>query len=225
MRTSESSGGGIYDSDFLLYLFAYFAKLLYLCRGFSDVKTARVHIAVCVSGEGTTLQALLDAQQANHYRVALVVANRACGALARAAKAGVPTLLSRNWDEITERLREIGIGLIVLAGYLAIIPEAVCEQWAGRMINTHPSLLPKYGGKGMYGMRVHEAVIAAGEQETGCTVHYVSSAVDGGDIIAQTRVPVLIDDTPDTLAARVQAAERRLLPEVVDRLLINMELK
>ncbi len=182
------------------------------------MKTARVHIAVCVSGEGTTLQALLDAQQANHYRVALVVANRACGALARAAKAGVPTLLSRDWEEITGRLREAGVGLIVLAGYLAIIPEAVCEQWAGRMINTHPSLLPKFGGKGMYGRRVHEAVIAAGERETGCTVHYVSSAVDGGDIIAQTRVPVLIDDTPDTLAARVQAAERQLLPQVVDQL-------
>ena len=189
------------------------------------MKTARVHIAVCVSGEGTTLQALLDAQQANHYRVALVVANRACGALARAAKAGVPTLLSRNWDEITGRLREAGIGLIVLAGYLAIIPETVCEQWACRMINTHPSLLPKYGGKGMYGMRVHEAVVAAGEQETGCTVHYVSSAVDGGKVIAQARVPVLADDTPDTVAARVQAAERRLLPEVVEQLLINMKLK
>ena len=186
------------------------------------MKTARVHIAVCVSGEGTTLQALLDAQQANHYQVSLVVANRECGALARASKAGVPTLLSRDWEEITGRLREAGVGLIVLAGYLAIIPEAVCEQWAGRMINTHPSLLPKFGGKGMYGRRVHEAVIAAGERETGCTVHYVSSAVDGGDIIAQIRVPVLIDDTPDTLAAHVQAAERQLLPEVVDRLLINM---
>ncbi|MGN1247434.1 MAG: formyltransferase family protein, partial [Paludibacteraceae bacterium] len=101
----------------------------------------------------------------------------------------------------------------------------VCEQWAGRMINTHPSLLPKFGGKGMYGRRVHEAVLAAGEGETGCTVHYVSSAVDGGDTIAQTKVPVCIDDTPDTLAARVQAAERELLPKVVDGLTINMELK
>ena len=185
------------------------------------MKTARVHIAVCVSGEGTTLQALLDAQQANHYRVALVVANRACGALARAAKAGVPTLLSRNWDEITGRLREAGIRLIVLAGYLAIIPETVCAQWAGKMINTHPSLLPKFGGKGMYGMRVHEAVVEAGEQESGCTVHYVSSAVDGGEVIAQVRVPVRIDDAPATLATRGQAAERQLLTEVVERLTSN----
>lgn len=179
---------------------------------------AIVHIAVFVSGEGTTLQALLDCQAASHYRVSLVVANRECGALARASKAGAPTLLSCDWEEITGRLRKAGVGLIVLAGYLAIIPEAVCEQWTSRMINTHPSLLPKFGGKGMYGRRVHEAVIAAGERETGCTVHYVSSAVDGGEVIAQTRVPVLANDTPDTVAARVQAAERQLLPQVVDQL-------
>ena len=185
------------------------------------MKTERVHIAVFVSGEGTTLQALLDCQEASHYRVSLVVANKECGALARASRVGVPTLLSRDWDEITEQLREKGIGLIVLAGYLAIIPEVVCEQWAGRMINTHPSLLPKFGGKGMYGRRVHEAVLAAGERETGCTVHYVSSAVDGGEVIAQARVPVLANDTPDTVAARVQAAERELLPKVVEQLTTN----
>ena len=187
------------------------------------MKTPITYIAVFVSGDGTTLQALLDGQEARHYQVALVVANRECGALGRAIKAGVPTLLSRDWEEITGRLQEVGIGLIVLAGYLAIIPEAVCEQWAGRMINTHPSLLPKFGGKGMYGMRVHEAVLAAGERETGCTVHYVSSAVDGGEVIAQARVPVRMDDTPATLAARVQAAERQLLPEVVERV-VNYEL-
>ena len=182
------------------------------------MKTARVHIAVFASGEGTTLQALLDSQESSHYQVTLVVSNKECGALLRASRVGVPILLSRDWEEITGRLQAAGIGLIVLAGYLAIIPEAVCEQWAGRMINTHPSLLPKFGGKGMYGMRVHEAVIAAGEKESGCTVHYVSTTVDGGDIIAQTRVPVLMDDTPATLAARVQAAERNLLPKVVEQL-------
>ena len=182
------------------------------------MQTPTAHIAVFASGEGTTLQALLDGQEARHYRVSLVVANRACGALGRAAKAGVPTLLSCDWEEITGRLQEAGIGLIVLAGYLAIIPEAVCEQWAGRMINTHPSLLPKFGGKGMYGMRVHEAVVAAGERETGCTVHYVSSAVDGGAVIAQARVPVATGDSPTTVAARVQAAERQLLPKVVEQL-------
>ena len=93
---------------------------------FLTMQTPTAHIAVFASGEGTTLQALLDGQEARHYRVALVVANRACGALGRAAKAGVPTLLSRDWEEITGRLQEAGIGLIVLAGYLAIIPEAVC---------------------------------------------------------------------------------------------------
>ena len=185
------------------------------------MQTPTAHIAVFASGEGTTLQALLDGQEERHYRVVLVVANRACGALGRAAGAGVPTLLSRDWEEITSRLQEAGIELIVLAGDLSIIPETVCAQWAGKMINTHPSLLPKFGGKGMYGMRVHEAVIAAGEKESGCTVHYVSTTVDGGDIIAQTRVPVLMDDTPATLAARVQAAERNLLPKVVEQLTTN----
>ena len=189
------------------------------------MKTARVHIAVFASGEGTTLQALLDSQESSHYQVTLVVSNKECGALLRASRVGVPILLSRDWEEITSRLQEAGIELIVLAGYLSIIPETVCAQWAGKMINTHPSLLPKFGGKGMYGMRVHEAVLAAGEQESGCTVHYVSSAVDGGEVIAQVRVPVLIDDTPATVAARVQAAERELLPKVVERLLIqNYEL-
>ena len=185
------------------------------------MSTTVAHIAVFVSGAGTTLQALLDRQQASHYRVSLVVANRECGALERASRAGVPTLLSRDWEDINRHLQAANVELIVLAGYLAIIPKEVCEQGAGRLINTHPSMLPKFGGKGMYGLRVHEAVIAAGEKESGCTVHYVSTTVDGGEIIAQTRVPVLMDDTPDTLAARVQAAERNLLPKVVEQLTTN----
>ena len=185
------------------------------------MSTTIAHIAVFVSGAGTTLQALLDRQQASHYRVSLVVANRECGALERASRAGVPTLLSRDWEDINRHLQAANVELIVLAGYLAIIPKEVYEQWAGRILNTHPSLLPKFGGKGMYGLRVHEAVIAAGEKESGCTVHYVSTTVDGGDVIAQTRVPVLMDDTPATLAARVQAAERNLLPKVVEQLTTN----
>ena len=185
------------------------------------MSTTVAHIAVFVSGAGTTLQALLDRQQTSHYRVSLVVANRECGALERASRAGMPTLLSRDWEDINRHLQAANVELIVLAGYLAIIPKEVCEQWAGRILNTHPSLLPKFGGKGMYGLRVHEAVIVAGEKESGCTVHYVSTTVDGGDIIAQTRVPVLMDDTPATLAARVQAAERNLLPKVVEQLTTN----
>ena len=206
---------------FLYNLLRMSKKSTIFAAAFLGMKTARVHIAVFASGEGTTLQALLDSQESSHYQVTLVVSNKECGALLRASRVGVPILLSRDWEEITSRLQEAGIELIVLAGYLAIIPETVCAQWAGKMINTHPSLLPKFGGKGMYGMRVHEAVLAAGEKESGCTVHYVSSAVDGGEVIAQVRVPVLIDDTPATLATRVQAAERQLLTEVVERLTSN----
>ena len=108
--------------------------------------------------------------------------------------------------------------MIVLAGYLSIIPQWFCENWEKRIINIHPSLLPKYGGKGMYGIHVHEAVLAAKESVTGCTVHYVSAAIDGGDIIAQSIVEVTNTDTPDSLASRVQVAEKLLLPSVIGKL-------
>ena len=180
------------------------------------MKSSQTPIAVFVSGEGTTLQALIDKQGA--YRVALVVGNRPCNGLLRAERHGIPALLTRDWEEIDKALCREGVQLVVLAGYLAIVPERVCTKWEGRIINTHPSLLPKYGGKGMYGMRVHEAVVAAGETETGCTVHYVSAGVDTGEMIAQVRVAVRTDDTAETLAQRVQAQERMLLPEVVERL-------
>jgi phosphoribosylglycinamide formyltransferase-1 len=101
---------------------------------------------------------------------------------------------------------------------LAIIPHWICEKWEGQIINIHPSLLPKHGGKGMYGIRVQEAVLAAGDKEAGCTVHYVSAEVDGGKIIAQAIVEVQSDDTPESLAKRVQQAEKELLPQIVGRL-------
>ena len=127
-------------------------------------------------------------------------------------------LLSIDWCEIDKALTDHQIQLIVLAGYLAIIPEWICTKWAQRIINIHPSLLPRHGGKGMYGIRVQEAVLAAGDKEAGCTVHYVSAEVDGGKIIAQSIVEVQSDDTPESLAKRVQQAEKELLPQVVGRL-------
>jgi phosphoribosylglycinamide formyltransferase-1 len=104
---------------------------------------------------------------------------------------------------------------------LAIIPQWFCEKWDKKIINIHPSLLPKFGGKGMYGIRVHEAVLAAGEEQSGCTVHYVSAEVDGGTILAQSSVPVMPVDTPEKLAQRVQQAEKNLLPQVIGDLLSN----
>ena len=172
-------------------------------------------LAVFASGTGTTLQALMDNQERHNYQVSLVVVNRACQAKERADKEGILTFLSKDWQEIDRQLAEHNIQLIVLAGFLAIIPQWFCEKWDKKIVNIHPSLLPKFGGKGMYGMHVHEAVLAAGEQQSGCTVHYVSAEVDGGAIIAQSIVPVMGDDTPDSLAQRVQQAEKNLLPSVV----------
>ena len=108
--------------------------------------------------------------------------------------------------------------LIVLAGFLVIIPQWICAIWDKRIINIHPSLLPKHGGKGMYGIHVQESVLASHDSIAGCTVHYVSAEVDGGAMIAQATVPVLAQDTPETLSLRVQQQEKILLPKVIGEL-------
>ena len=180
------------------------------------------HIAVFASGTGTTLQALIDNQEQHGYHVALIVANRACTALDRAEKAHIPTLQTKDWVEIDQALEKYQVQLIVLAGFLAIIPQWICEKWAQRIINIHPSLLPKHGGKGMYGIHVQEAVLAAKDTIAGCTVHYVSAEVDGGHIIAQATVDVQDTDTAETLSMRVQTQEKWLLPRVIEELKNNI---
>lgn len=182
------------------------------------MKDQNYNIAVFASGTGTTLQTLIDNQEAYNYRIALVVTNRTCSALERAEQAQLPVLQTKDWDTIDQALAAYQVQLIVLAGFLAIIPQWICEKWAQRIINIHPSLLPKHGGKGMYGIRVQEAVLAAGDTVAGCTVHYVSAEVDGGNIITQATIDVLPNDTPETLAARVQAQEKLLLPHVIKEL-------
>ena len=173
------------------------------------------NIAVFASGTGTTLQTLINEQSQHGYRVALVITNRTCPAKERAEQAHIPAIVTKDWEEIDKALTDNHIQLVVLAGFLAIIPDWICAKWDKRIINIHPSLLPKHGGKGMYGIRVQESVLAAGDTEAGCTVHYVSAEVDGGSIIAQATVPVLPNDTPDTLSARVQQEEKRLLPRTI----------
>ena len=164
----------------------------------------------------------MDKQEEHAYHIAMVVTNRPCTALERANKAHIPTLLSKDWQEIDLALTQQDIQLIVLAGFLAIIPEWFCAKWEKRIINIHPSLLPKHGGKGMYGIHVQQAVLAAGDTQAGCTVHYVSAEIDGGNIIAQTPVEVLPDDTPESLAARVQQQEKILLPKTIKILLTQI---
>jgi len=177
-----------------------------------------VRVAVLASGGGTNLQALLDALQNSPVaRVARVISNRAdAGALARAQRAHVPTVVLREPRDAAELLGVLqDIQIVVLAGYLKLVPPDVVRHFRGRMINIHPALLPDFGGPGMYGHRVHEAVLASGARESGPTVHFVDEEFDRGKTIAQERVPVKPGDTAETLAARVLEAEHRLLPRVV----------
>lgn len=177
-----------------------------------------VRVAVLVSGGGTNLQALLDAlRESPLARVAHVISNRPdAGALARARNAGVPATVLRDPGDAVEVLAALGDAqLVVLAGYLRLVPAPVVSRFRGRIINIHPALLPDFGGPGMYGRRVHAAVLARGAKESGATVHFADEEFDRGAIIAQEKVRVDPDDTPDTLAARVLEAEHRLLPKVV----------
>jgi formyltetrahydrofolate-dependent phosphoribosylglycinamide formyltransferase len=177
-----------------------------------------VRVAVLASGDGTNLQVLLDTLGPDApAHVVRVVTNRAdAGALERARQAGVPTTVLRDAADAAELLAALAdADLVVLAGYLKLVPQAAVTRFRHRLINIHPALLPDFGGPGMYGRRVHEAVLASGATVSGATVHYVDEQYDRGPIIAQRRVPVRPDDTPDTLAARVLDVEHELLPEVV----------
>ena len=171
-----------------------------------------------VSGGGTNLQALFDAfHDSPIAKIATVISNRPdAGALERARRSNVPAVVLEKASDATELLEALhDIDIVVLAGYLKLVPAAVVRRFRGRMINIHPALLPDFGGPGMYGHHVHEAVLASGARESGATVHFVDEAFDRGAIIAQERVPVKPGDTPETLAARVLEAEHRLLPRVV----------
>ncbi len=179
-------------------------------------------LAVCVSGRGSNLVALLEALAGSSQAdVVLVLSNRAdAPALELARGRGIAAESLDDHRDATEwlrRLRTHGVELIVLAGYLKLVPPGVIAAYRDRILNVHPALLPDFGGPGMYGHHVHEAVIRSGATVSGATVHLVDEAYDRGQILAQARVPVLPDDTPATLAARVLRAEHRLLPAVVLR--------
>lgn len=179
-----------------------------------------MRVAVAVSGRGSNLGALLGRLDTSApARVVLVLSNRPdAGALALARAAGIPaeTLQDhRDGSEWLAHLRRHEVDLLVLAGYLKLVPAEVIAAYRDRIVNVHPALLPAFGGPGMYGRRVHEAVLASGARESGCTVHLVDEAYDRGAILAQRRVPVQPGDDVGTLAARVLAAEHALLPEVV----------
>ena len=191
----------------------------------------KANIAVLVSGGGTNLQALLDAQAAGklpHGEIALVVSsNPGAYALERAAKADVPACTvskkacgSQEAFEVrlSEELAAHQIDLIVLAGFLTILSAAFTAQWPERILNIHPSLIPAFCGKGMYGLKVHEAALRRGVKVTGATVHFVNEIPDGGKILLQKAVEIAPSDTPETIQRRVmEQAEWQLLPLAAER--------
>jgi phosphoribosylglycinamide formyltransferase-1 len=156
-----------------------------------------------------------------------VISNKAdAPALEKAARLGVPTAVTpktdlNNADVMLPLLRKYGIGFIVLAGFLPLIPDFLIDAYPHRIVNIHPALLPKYGGKGMWGHHVHEAVKAAGETETGMTVHWVTPVCDGGDIIAQYKVALSPDDTADDIAEKEHQLEMKYFPKVVEDIIKN----
>lgn len=186
--------------------------------------SAPLRVAVLLSGEGTSLENLFEKIEAGEVpaRVELVIASKAdAGGLARARRRGVPAFAvpRKQYSDVrafNDRLHELlaahPVDLVALLGFLS--PFEV-RGYAGRVLNTHPALVPAFSGKGFYGRRVHEAVLARGCKVSGATVHLCDDEYDHGPILLQEAVPVLEGDTPDTLAARVQAAERRLVPEAV----------
>ncbi len=190
----------------------------------------KINLAVLISGNGSNLQALIDACEREDYpaRVAVVISNNqnAYG-LARAKNAGIDAHCIDHTNfktrinfeqEILEVLDQYPIDLICLAGFMRIFSADFFTHWTKPIINTHPALLPKFGGKGMYGAHVHQAVLEAGEKESGASVHYVIPAVDQGEVIVQKRVPVMADDTIDSLSGRVIAQEYIAYVEAVEHI-------
>lgn len=183
-----------------------------------------IRIAVLASGSGSNAQRLIEhfAQHPN-ARVVLVCSDQPeAGVLQRSWDLGVPSYLFNGAGlkdgTVQRELQGQRIDLVVLAGFMRLIPAALVKAFPQRIINIHPALLPQYGGKGMYGHHVHEAVVAAKEQESGITIHYVNDRYDEGEHLFQATCPVLPEDTPETLAARIHALEHAHYPQVIERL-------
>lgn len=186
----------------------------------------KVNIAIFVSGSGTNCENLIRCfKDSERVRCALVVSNKPDAyALVRATNLGVPTAVApkaqlNDADFMMPLLRQYGIDFIVLAGFLPLVPDFLIDAYPRRIVNIHPALLPKYGGKGMWGHHVHEAVKAAGEAETGMTVHWVTPVCDGGEIIAQYRCALSPDDTVDDIAEKEHQLEMKYFPQLVEQVL------
>lgn len=186
------------------------------------------NLVVFASGSGSNFQAIIDSVNRGDIQakiVGLITNNPKAGSIERAKKHGIPTTIisADNHEVFTQKIEDQLAAwqpdLIILAGFLRKIPDSIIQRFPDKIINIHPSLLPKYGGKGFYGLRVHRSVLDAHEQETGCTVHFVNKEYDKGAIIDQIKIPVLSDDTPESLAKRVLTEEHKLLPSVIAKLI------
>lgn len=179
----------------------------------------RIAIIVGTKGRGSNMRAIIEACQFGvlNAEVALVIApSESSPALAVAQELSTRTLALQNFDiELLTTLVRHDIDLVCLAGFMRLIPKNVVEAFEYRMLNIHPALLPKYGGKGMWGIKVHEAVIESGDKETGCTVHFVTERYDEGAILHQLKCPVLADDTPESLSARILELEHECYVQAI----------
>lgn len=183
------------------------------------------NIAVFVSGNGTNLQRIADFfQNDDNVNIVCVVCNNpAAYAVQRAEKMNIPVILvdkkTLNDESFVKLLQDKGVDFIVLAGFLLLIPASLVKAYPNKIVNIHPALLPKYGGKGFYGEHVHEAVVAAHEPVSGITIHYVNEKYDSGDIIFQAQVPLADDETPDSLAAKIHQLEYEHFPVIIKSLI------
>ncbi len=184
------------------------------------------NVAIFASGEGTNAQTIMDHFKASaDVKIGLVVSNKStANVLNRSNKNGIPTLLI-NRDtfygstDVVEKLKTAKIDLIVLAGFLWMLPENLIKAFPNKIVNIHPALLPKFGGKGMFGMNVHKAVIEAKEKESGISIHFVNEHYDEGEIISQHACAVSVNDTPETLAAKIRELEHKFFPKAIEMLL------
>jgi phosphoribosylglycinamide formyltransferase-1 len=196
-------------------------------KGLIKKKITTMNIAILASGSGTNAENIIRffQEKNSNSQVNLVITNRRQAVVReRAARLSVPSLYfaKEEWergDAVLAALQEYGIDWIILAGFLLRVPESILNAYSDKVINIHPALLPKYGGKGMYGDRVHEAVIAAGEKESGITIHYVNAQYDEGAIICQAKCPVLPEDTPHTLAQRIHLLEYAYFPKTIEEVI------
>jgi phosphoribosylglycinamide formyltransferase 1 len=185
-----------------------------------------MNVAIFASGNGSNAQKIMEYFSGDPYiKVSLVLSNKKDAyVLQRAKKFKIPSFSFtstqlKETNVVQQKLKQYEIGFIVLAGYMIKVPDTLIKMFQGRIVNIHPALLPKYGGKGMFGEHVHQAVIAAGDKESGITIHFVNESYDEGKIIFQARCEVKAGDTPETLAERIHELEHRFYPEIIEKVI------